>query len=93
MVCVRFLGYAETARAISSRERSLAVAESGFWASLRRARGSAKVEVRRSEPVGCSSVQGVEGSRIEVLPGIGRAHFQDEAAYADAHDGADLEEL
>src|ERR1700686_3674113 len=44
-------------------------------------------------PAALSAAQGVEGLCEEVFPGIGRVELKHDAAHADAHDGADLEQL
>ena len=40
-----------------------------------------------------STAQGVEGLSEDIFPGIGGVELQGNAADADAHDGADLEQL
>jgi hypothetical protein len=42
---------------------------------------------------GSSAAQGVEGMDEDILPWIGAAHLEQDAAHADADDGADLEQL
>src|SRR6266567_3424567 len=40
-----------------------------------------------------STAQSMEGVGVDVLPWIGAAHLEQDAAHADADDGADLEQL
>jgi len=44
-------------------------------------------------PAAVSAAQGVEGLCEEFFPGISRVELKEDAAHADAHDGADLEQL
>jgi hypothetical protein len=61
--------------------------------------GSARRIVQRRWKFDCrsrsrsSTAQGVEGLSVDVLPRIGAAHLEGDAAHADADQGADLEQL